>query len=213
MTTTGLRERKKRQTRHALRSAALRLTAEHGLDHVTVEDIAAAADVSTRTFFNYFSSKEEAVVGSDPELLTHVAEVLAARPVDEEPLFTLEAVFEQFAALLVMDRDVHVMRRKVMADNPSLSSRRAAAFEDFERVLVTAIRDRTTPRSTSDLDAALVVSAAVAAMKVCVDHWVASDGKSDLVALLHGAINRLAMGFGSASARPDAPSRGPARKT
>ena len=213
MATTGLRERKKLQTRQALRDAALRLTAERGLDHVTVEDIAAAADVSTRTFFNYFSSKEEAVVGGDPELMDHVLAVLAARPVDEEPLFSLQAVLGEFATMLIQNRDVHVMRRKVMADNPSLLARRAAAFDEFERVLTKGIRDRMTTDATSDADSTLVVAVAVAAMKVSVDQWVSSEAQLDLHALFASAINRLAIGFSPASARPVAPTRGSARRT
>jgi AcrR family transcriptional regulator len=211
MSPSGLRERKKRETRQRLREAALQLVAARGLDHVTVEDIAEAADVSTRTFFNYFSSKEEAVVGSEPEWLTHVAEVLAARPADEAPLFSLEAVFAEFAGLLEQDRDVHVLRRKVMADNPSLTARRTAAFDELEQVLVTAVRERLPAGATSD--APLVVAAAVAAMKVSVDAWVDSAGTADLTALLHGAINRLAVGLAPASARPVAPTRGSARST
>src|SRR4051812_48235481 len=66
LVTTGLRERKKRATRLALHRAALELVGTHGLDGVSIEQIAARADVSTRTFFNYFSTKEDAVIGTVP---------------------------------------------------------------------------------------------------------------------------------------------------
>ena len=61
----SLRERKKQQTRSALHDAALTLVSAHGLDGVTVEQICADADVSPRTFFNYFSSKAHAALGLD----------------------------------------------------------------------------------------------------------------------------------------------------
>src|SRR5437868_404754 len=78
---TGLRERKKLATRRSLRRVALDLIAERGFGNVTVEDIAEAADVSPRTFFNYFPSKEAALFGADPDRVTALREgVVRAAP-------------------------------------------------------------------------------------------------------------------------------------
>ena len=76
----GRRERKKLATRQALQDAALRLVADRGLEQVTVEDVSEAADVATRTFFNYFSSKEEALLGNAPEKAATVHRLVADRP-------------------------------------------------------------------------------------------------------------------------------------
>ena len=76
---TGLRERKKTETRTALSQAVLRLALERGLDAVTAEDIAAAANVSVRTFHNYFGTKEEALVAAwTSEFEVHVEALRAA---------------------------------------------------------------------------------------------------------------------------------------
>ncbi|KOX20977.1 hypothetical protein ADK67_28460 [Saccharothrix sp. NRRL B-16348] len=93
----GLRERKKRETRYALSQAAIRLTLERGWDNVSVEDIAAAANVSERTFRNYFANKAEAIVATHVERGRRTAEALRARPADE-PLWDalVNAVVAQF---------------------------------------------------------------------------------------------------------------------
>ncbi|HEX6421251.1 MAG TPA: TetR family transcriptional regulator, partial [Acidimicrobiales bacterium] len=100
----GLRERKKAETRRALSSAALRLAREHGPEHVTVDDIAHAAGVSPRTFFNYFPSKDDAIAGVVPSESSELLADLVARPADESPLDALRAMglaaaarFEQVA--------------------------------------------------------------------------------------------------------------------
>ena len=64
----GLRERKRRATRLAIQQAALRIAIEDGLAAVTVDEVSRRADISPRTFFNYFPSKEQAILGDDPTL-------------------------------------------------------------------------------------------------------------------------------------------------
>ncbi|MFC0542315.1 acyl-CoA-like ligand-binding transcription factor [Kutzneria chonburiensis] len=80
---TGLRERKKRETRLALSRATIALIVARGWDEVSVEDIAAAANVSERTFRNYFTSKAEAVAASHLERALVVADELRSQPADE----------------------------------------------------------------------------------------------------------------------------------
>src|SRR6478672_6218932 len=98
---TGLRERKKAETRAALSQAVLRLALERGFEAVTADDIAAAANVSVRTFHNYFGSKEEALVAAwTSEFKVHV-DALRNRPVEEPILVSLEQVFSGIASSVV----------------------------------------------------------------------------------------------------------------
>src|SRR5687768_2849396 len=91
MTTTLLRGRegKKARTRSELAASARRLTLAHGLDAVTIQQIVDEADVSMRTFFNYFSCKEEAVVGVDHAVVSELADSVLARPAREKPFAAL----------------------------------------------------------------------------------------------------------------------------
>ena len=78
----GRRERKRLATHHALRVAALRLGAERGIRDVTVEEIATAADVSVRTFYDHFPSTEDAIIGFDAWRVDQLRDALASRPAD-----------------------------------------------------------------------------------------------------------------------------------
>jgi AcrR family transcriptional regulator len=187
---SGLRERKKQDTRAALRDAALHLTAARGLDAVTVEDIAEAADVSTRTFFNYFPSKEDAVIGLESAGMDLLIEALHARPADEEPLWTLQAVLRGLAEQISQNREVHLLRRQVVTDNPRLLPYQVSAFVEFERVLGTALQER-----NPGMDPALAVGCSVVALRLSVDRWIVDDGGSELLQLFDQAVERLAAGL------------------
>src|SRR5579872_3259064 len=91
----SLRERKKLATRRLLRRAALGLVAERGLANVTVEDIAEAAEVSPRTFFNYFPSKEAVLFGGDPDRAAALRAAIVSTVPGQPALDALRLVLTQ----------------------------------------------------------------------------------------------------------------------
>lgn len=203
MSSQGLRARKKQETRESLQSAALQLTVERGLDRVTIEDIAAQADVSPRTFFNYFSCKEEAVVGQSQEWRDRVSAVLDERPVGEDPLTALQAVLGELAEDLSATRADQLLRRQVVIANPSLFPRQLANYYEFERVLVDGVRARLGTGTSPDLFASLVVNSVVAALRVSVDYWLSTETPTDLPRIFDEAVDRLRAGLTPTAPRKD----------
>src|SRR3984957_5989299 len=96
---TGLREKKKEATRQALREAALRLAMDHGPENVRVDDIAESAGVSPRTYNNYFSSREQAIVAAvTADREARVAAAVAAGPAGVRlSAAVTEAIVAQYA--------------------------------------------------------------------------------------------------------------------
>lgn len=191
----GLRERKKLATRRALSSAALRLAAERGPDAVTVDAISEAAGVSPRTFFNYFASKEDAILGVDPVKTAEYRDRLAARPADEAPLDALLATLTEASVTLADRAEEFSLRMRLVRDHPSLFPRYVAGFSAHERELVEAVAARAGLDADLDLYPTLVVTAALAAMRVVVHHWQATDRAEPLEHLLAEAFGHLARGF------------------
>jgi AcrR family transcriptional regulator len=193
--TTGLRERKKLRTRHALGAAALELAVRHGLDGVTVEQIAEAADVSPRTFFNYFSSKEEAVVAADLERARAMAERLAARPTDEPVLTSVRAVVREMVDGADARARDWVRQVRLVRANPALVPHQLAAYAAIEAQLAAVIAERT-GLDAGDLYPVLTAAAVMSAARTATTRWLASDGASDLVTWLDEALDLLETGLG-----------------
>ena len=111
-----LRERKKAQTREALAEAALQLFADKGFEHVTVDEIADIAQVSRRTYFRYFPTKEAVVFPDRERRLLQFQEMLASRPADEDPVETVRR------ALMELARDYEENRARVPSSSASARS-------------------------------------------------------------------------------------------
>ncbi len=194
--TIGLRERKKAQTRRALTAAAIRLSIERGSpDRVTVEEISEAADVSPRTFFNYFSSKEDAVLGVDPERRTELRAELELRPADEAPVEALRAALLSTAEGIDENAELWAQRLQLVREHPTLSAGYVASFADFERGMVEAMAARLGLDPDADLYPAVVVATALTIMRVTVKHWQATDADTPLADLLDVAFDQLADGL------------------
>ncbi|MGN9778850.1 TetR/AcrR family transcriptional regulator [Micromonospora sp. H33] len=191
---SGRRDRKKRQTRAALTEAALRLVAERGLDQVTVEEISEAADVSSRTFFNYFASKDDALLGDqapDRDLL--VARVTAAPP-EVSAFEAVRLALDEVVATIEADREVWRLRLAVIAANPSLLPRLIAGNAESERAIVAAVAGRL----GVDPDhghPALVTAVAGAALRTALLRWAGDPASRPLRALVTEAFDAVAAGL------------------
>jgi AcrR family transcriptional regulator len=205
----GLRERKKQATRKALREAALRLAVERGPDNVRVDDIAEAAGVSPRTYNNYFSSREQAIVAAvTAEREARVAAAVAARPSGVRLAdAVVEAIVDQYTSTGSDDPGALLM----ITTRPALRDAFLGTAAQMEDPLAAVIAERLGHRS---LDMAQVLSASVAAaVRIALQRWVQSAGASpaasglvtasgSLGGLLRAALAPLVPSLEAAERRP-----------
>ena len=186
------RERKKLETRQALEQAALRLFAERGYEQTTVEDIAEAADVAVRTFFRYFSSKQDVLFGEVvTDRVTRVRSELAARPADEDPLRSVRAVMD-LLDFTGPDEEGQIMARMdLMRRQPSFVTRYLEIMDDMRAVIVEFVAERTGLDSRRSLYPLLVGGACIVAWDSSLKLWVESGGAASLRALRTEAFTAL----------------------
>lgn len=185
----SLRERKKAATRLALHEAALRLAVERGYSELTVEAIADAADVSRRTFSNYFANKEEAVLYGDRRRSAELVDNLRRRPASESPWQALRnSAMELYRSEPTPDPD-WLAQLRLLRQHPALVTQQAGFLARLEQELADQLSAR---RGGPDSLTALVMSATfLAAIRSAINHWLAHKTRRSLSEQVREALDRV----------------------
>jgi len=200
---TGRRERKKQRTREALIDAAFTLFAENGFEATTVEEIADTVDVSSRTFFRYFSSKEDVVLTYQEEQFHALTEALAARPPDE-PVIT--AMRNAGVAMMRaceegefgLDPQKFTCVQQLMESSPTVFSRSLEHGQKKQTEITRIIAERMGVDPTKDLRPHVAAGAGSCAFRAALEVWQhgtaphakrLSDVVDQVFALLEDGIN------------------------
>ena len=166
----GRRTRKKEETRRRIIDAAMMLFAKRGFAATTIEDIAAAADISKRSFFDYFPAKEDVIEGWQDafkaELVAAVAERPASETLSQAAERSLVACVEQ---LVVGDSRMHARLR---AEVPALAARDQLKFAQLEETFAQALIKRREGKA-DELRARLVAMVTIGAVRVAGDYFIA----------------------------------------
>ena len=195
----GLRERKKQKTRETIIEVALALFAERGYEQTTIAEIADAAEVSPRTIFAYFPSKEDILFYDMPEIVERLGEVLRDRP---EGATALDVLRDFIAGSLSPDsndsRNVALRRRIVIVGNETLRRNQRARLAPFEQLMAEAIAEDL-HAGPDDLRPRMVAAALATAFSAIQDHdpvtspkWVSPEQAmaviDDVMGFLRGAL-------------------------
>jgi len=182
----GLRERKRIETRKNLEAAAIKLVARDGLEQASIEAISELAGVSPRTFFNYFDSKEEAVLGlryidiSDEAIARHIDSHQGIGPV--ESVITL--MVDAFAPALV-DTELHKTRIRIMRQYPQLLKGQVNQKTHMAKQLMTAVQQIT---SLAKPQAEVLLALCMSGIRASMQEQVASGKKLSPPKLINQSI-------------------------
>jgi AcrR family transcriptional regulator len=167
----GLRERKKQQTREKIASVALQLFAERGYEHTTVAEIADAADVSKRTVFAYFDSKEDILFCDEPRFFELLKQTLEQRPPGTT---TVDALRDFLFSATPIDENAR-LRKKIVNTDEGLRRSERARFAQAEQLIAASIA-RDLDAGPDDVRPLLAAASLTAAVTTVIDRLEAETG-------------------------------------
>ena len=195
-TSLGLRDRKRLETRARLERAAVELVLRDGLQHATIDAIAEAAEVSARTFFNYFDSKEDAVLGFPDVDFTAEDVVAHARPTGStDTVETVTSLLVEVASPALAKRSLHESRSEILRRHPELLPQRIARLSRIADDLVPMVRvimaqdPRFTLLATAESPLAeMILALCSAAVRTAAKEWMVAGSDAPVDEITTRAI-------------------------
>jgi AcrR family transcriptional regulator len=188
-----------------LEKAAMELFQERGYVRTTVEDIAARAGLTERTFFRYFADKREVLFSGSKELEKGIVDRIESAPAKVGPLATVAAAFEGAGAQIQDQRELHFVRARfaLVTEHAEIQERELIKLASLAAAVARALRARGVPEPV----ASLAAEAGIAVFKVGFERWVQEKRPQDLAAHIRAAVEVLR----EVAAEERAPAR-PAKK-
>jgi AcrR family transcriptional regulator len=188
----SLRERKKLKTKEAIQREALRLFEAQGYSETTIEQIAAAAEISPSTFFNYFPTKEDVVLFDryDPMIFSMMSSIPASQPVSS----VVYGLLDGLAVVMERDRDVILARSKLSLAVPELRARFWEEIEKARDLIASALASRM-GRDASDFELRVLAMVFLTATFEAILEWIRQDGRADVIKLVRQALELAQIGL------------------
>jgi len=184
----SLRERKKRLAQATIEETALRLFQQKGYVYTSIQDIADAVMMSPRTFFRYFASKEEVLLGPIHAIQSDGLRFLQQIASTESPHAALRATFVYLASLYQQQQTSFLIRYRVAVQTPSIASIYLQALIETEPALCDALCSHL-ESATNRNEIRFLVAIYMTALRVALNVWIENEAQGDLVALLGDYLN------------------------
>lgn len=188
----GRRSRKKQRTRDDLLAAGGALFSTQGFDQTTTMDIAERADVSQRTLFRHFPTKEALLYGDLDDARLALRHALASRPAEEQILVSLRESMLSLATDFESNRERRLMQARLAASSASVAAySRAVVQASWEREIIVAVSARLNVDPMQDPRPEIVAGAVMSAVRIAMRQWTISDGDADFMVLMRTALDAI----------------------
>ncbi len=189
----GLRERKKERTRAQIIETAIDLFLKNGYEQTTLDEVLGAVEISRRTFFRYFASKEDLLIAWMDQLIEAAREAVRARPPSEPPLVALRsAIRDTLGQLYEGDLPRFVAVQQFVAKTPAVRARQGERLGHCAEAICEPLAARMGLDPQRDLPPRVLANCAIAIMQCSIDAWIARGAAEDLLALVDEGFRALA---------------------